>query len=85
MIQSRQLRSVGLLRYNLTRSRQDCRKNVDTGPITKDEIIKALRRIKTGKAPGPDHVNCQGYPIPPPGAHNPVALWAEQPSRPPEF
>ena len=26
----------------------------------------------------PQHVTRQGYPIPPPGAHIPVALWAER-------
>ncbi len=30
--------------------------DVDTDPITKDEIIKALRKIKNGKAPGPDQI-----------------------------
>ena len=28
----------------------------DTGPITKIEIIKALKKIKNGKAPGPDQI-----------------------------
>ena len=30
--------------------------DVDTGPITKTEIIKALKKIKNGKAPGPDQI-----------------------------
>ena len=31
------------------------------------------------------HAGCQGYPIQPPGAHNPVALWAERPDHWPGF
>ena len=30
--------------------------DVDTGPIAKSEIIKALKKIKNGKAPGPDQI-----------------------------
>ena len=31
------------------------------------------------------HAGCQGYPIQPLGAHNPVALWAERPDHWPGF
>lgn len=30
--------------------------DVDIGPITEEEILKALRKIKNGKAPGPDQI-----------------------------